>query len=77
MVNKTSNNESLKNNTSNNNTLNNEAVNNETSISEVALLNKASLFDQELKALLEKDVQQSITSINELRNLLTKAPIIK
>lgn len=35
------------------------------------------VFDQELKVLLEKDVQQSITSINELRNLLAKAPIIK
>ena len=35
------------------------------------------VFDQELKALLEKDVQQSITSINELKNLLAKAPIMK
>ncbi|MBL4935476.1 spore coat protein [Clostridium sp. YIM B02515] len=31
------------------------------------------VFDQELKALLEKDVQQSITSIAELQNLLKKA----
>jgi similar to spore coat protein len=33
------------------------------------------VFDQDLKALLEKDVQQSITSINELQSLLEKAPI--
>lgn len=35
------------------------------------------VFDQDLKALLEKDVQQSITSINDLQNLLAKAPIIR
>ncbi|MDF2685827.1 MAG: spore coat protein [Clostridia bacterium] len=35
------------------------------------------VFDQELKALLEKDVQQSITDINELQKLLTKAPKIE
>lgn len=35
------------------------------------------VFDQDLKALLEKDVQQSIMVINELQNLLSKAPIIK
>jgi len=35
------------------------------------------VFDQELKALLEKDVQSSITAINDLRNLLTKAPKMK
>lgn len=35
------------------------------------------VFDQELKALLEKDVQQSISSIEELQSLLAKAPIIR
>lgn len=35
------------------------------------------VFDQDLKALLEKDVQQSIIAIKELQNLLAKAPIIK
>jgi similar to spore coat protein len=35
------------------------------------------VFDQELKALLEKDVQSSIVAINDLRNLLTKAPKMK
>lgn len=34
------------------------------------------VFDQELKALLEKDVQQSITAINDLQRLLKKAPKI-
>lgn len=32
------------------------------------------VFDQELKALLEKDVQQSITAISGLQELLKKAP---
>lgn len=32
------------------------------------------VFDQELKAFLEKDVQQSIASINKLQNLLSRAP---
>jgi similar to spore coat protein len=31
------------------------------------------VFDQDLKALLERDVQQSITSIQELQKLLSKA----
>lgn len=31
------------------------------------------VFDQELKALLEKDVQQSIKAITELQTLLTQA----
>lgn len=35
------------------------------------------VFDQDLKALLEKDVQQSITAINDLQNLLKKAPKIE
>lgn len=35
------------------------------------------VFDQDLKALFEKDVKQSITAINSLKTLLTKAPIIK
>jgi similar to spore coat protein len=35
------------------------------------------VFDQELKALLEKDVQQSITAIGELQKLLSKAPVVK
>lgn len=35
------------------------------------------VFDQDLKALLEKDVQQSITAINGLQNLLRKAPEIR
>lgn len=34
------------------------------------------VFDQELKGLLEKDVQQSIIRIGELQNLLKKAPPI-
>lgn len=32
------------------------------------------VFDQELKALLEKDVQQSIVAIRGLQDLLKKAP---
>jgi similar to spore coat protein len=32
------------------------------------------VFDQDLKRLLEKDVQQSITAVNQLQNLLLKAP---
>lgn len=32
------------------------------------------VFDQDLKALLEKDVQQSISVINDLQNLLINAP---
>lgn len=35
------------------------------------------VFDQDLKALLEKDVQQSITAISSLQNLLKKAPEIR
>lgn len=35
------------------------------------------VFDQDLKALLEKDVQQSITAISSLQNLLKKAPKIR
>jgi len=31
------------------------------------------VFDQDLKALLEKDVQQSIAAINDLQRLLKKA----
>ncbi len=34
------------------------------------------VFDQDLKSLLEKDVQQSISSIGNLQNLLTMAPKI-
>ncbi|MGE5403895.1 MAG: spore coat protein [Candidatus Saccharibacteria bacterium] len=32
------------------------------------------VFDQELKALMEKDVQHSLLAINELQNLLTQTP---
>jgi similar to spore coat protein len=32
------------------------------------------VFDQDLKALFEKDVKQSIVAINDLQNLLAKAP---
>lgn len=32
------------------------------------------VFDQELKGLLEKDVQQSMVSIQELQKLLSNAP---
>lgn len=35
------------------------------------------VFDQDLKALLEQDVKQSIHSIEELQRLLTKAPKIR
>jgi similar to spore coat protein len=35
------------------------------------------VFDQELKALLEKDVQQSIKDIKTLQNLYTKAPKLR
>ena len=35
------------------------------------------VFDQDLKALFEKDVKQSITAINALQNLLARAPILK
>jgi similar to spore coat protein len=35
------------------------------------------VFDQELKALLEKSVQQSIRTIKELQNLYPKAPQIR
>jgi similar to spore coat protein len=35
------------------------------------------VFDQDLKALLERDVQQSIQSIQELQKLYEKAPKIK
>ena len=35
------------------------------------------VFDQDLKALLEKDVQQSINAINTLQNLLAKAPLLQ
>lgn len=35
------------------------------------------VFDQDLKALLEKDVKESITAINILQNLLARAPIMK
>ncbi len=35
------------------------------------------VFDQDLKALLEKDVQQSIIAINNLQNLLSKTLPIK
>ena len=35
------------------------------------------VFDQDLKALLEKDVQQSITAISDLQNLLSRAPILR
>ncbi len=35
------------------------------------------VFDQELKSLLEKDVQQSIGAISDLQNLLKRAPKIR
>lgn len=35
------------------------------------------VFDQELKALLEKDVQQSIVDIKTLQNLYEKAPKLR
>ncbi|WP_315073530.1 spore coat protein [uncultured Clostridium sp.] len=35
------------------------------------------VFDQELKSLLEKDVQQSIEAISDLQNLLKSAPKIR
>ena len=35
------------------------------------------VFDQDLKALLERDVQQSIQSIQSLQKLLAKAPVIR
>jgi similar to spore coat protein len=35
------------------------------------------VFDQDLKALLEKDVQQSIGSIESLQKLLKKAPELR
>jgi similar to spore coat protein len=35
------------------------------------------VFDQELKALLEKDVQQSIKDIKDLQTLYAKAPKLR
>ncbi|MPM47724.1 hypothetical protein SDC9_94438 [bioreactor metagenome] len=35
------------------------------------------VFDQELKALMAKDVEQSIMSVATLQDLLSKAPTIK
>lgn len=35
------------------------------------------VFDQELKSLMAKDVDQSIMSVAALQNLLSKAPTIK
>ena len=35
------------------------------------------VFDQDLKALLEKDVKQSITAISDLQNLLRRAPKLR
>lgn len=35
------------------------------------------VFDQELKALLEKDVKQSIVAVEELQELLAKAPVMR
>lgn len=35
------------------------------------------VFDQDLKALLERDVRQSIATITDLQKLLAKAPEIK
>ena len=35
------------------------------------------VFDQELKALLEKDVQQSIKTASELQTLLKKSPTLQ
>ncbi|MDP4109947.1 MAG: spore coat protein [Bacillota bacterium] len=35
------------------------------------------VFDQELKTLLERDVQQSVLAVNDLQNMLKKAPDIK
>jgi similar to spore coat protein len=35
------------------------------------------VFDQKLKALMERDVQQSIVSIQNLQKLLEKAPKIR
>lgn len=35
------------------------------------------VFDQELKALLEKDVQQSISAITQLQSLIQKSPTTK
>lgn len=43
----------------------------------ISKLMEGVVFDQELKALIEKDVQLSITAINDLQNVLTKAPIIR
>lgn len=34
------------------------------------------VFDQDLKALLQKDVEQSIPAINDLENLLKRAPTV-
>ncbi|MGY0372278.1 spore coat protein [Clostridium sp. JNZ J1-5] len=35
------------------------------------------VFDQDLKNIMEKDVQQSITAINDLQELLSKAPTLQ
>lgn len=35
------------------------------------------VFDQDLKALMEKDVQQSLKAVTELRNLYSKAPTLQ
>jgi similar to spore coat protein len=35
------------------------------------------VFDQDLKALLEKSVQQSITEIKDLQSLLQKSPVLQ
>lgn len=35
------------------------------------------VFDQDLKALMEKDVQQSIKAIEDLQDLLSKSPTLQ
>ncbi|OOM70749.1 hypothetical protein CLPUN_51630 [Clostridium puniceum] len=51
-----------------------EVLNLKTICMTTAKIMEGVVFDQELKALLEKDVQQSIIAISGLQELLKKAP---
>lgn len=51
-----------------------EAINFKTLCLAKSKLMQGMVFDQELRALMEKDVQQSITAIEQLRAVYAKAP---
>ena len=54
-----------------------EILNFKTICMTTSILMQGIVFDQDLKALMEKDVQQSLKAVNELRTLYSQAPTLQ